>query len=305
MNVYLDHNIIDDISKGNLSLKPSADVIWIYSNENLKEIRRSGDDRFIEVLKNLDARFIELKLDNEFRITGEAIIHPPLNPYDVYNNHIESVGSLEDEEYLFKDLLGRLQGANNKDNILDLPENFEKYIEELLEPHDLYNNELKSKVSDVSSNLKQFTENELQNIGSLEETRKALGTNKGRATLTEEYDNPLEELWQRIKKELPNELTSEQFYGFDPVNNEQYDDWPIYLGIVGCHGVLNFVGYRPDKGLSNIAELSGIMSDGAHIAYGAYCQGLLTRDKRLISKAKAIYKFKGISTTVLTWNNNE
>lgn len=305
MNIYLDHNIIDDISKGNLSLKPSADTVWIYSNENLNEIRRSGNERFLDVLKKIDARFIELKLDNKFRITGEAIIHPSLNPYDVYDNYIESVGDLENEEYLFKDLLGRLHGADNKDDILGLPENFEKYIEELLEPHDLYNNELKHKVFEVSSNLKHFSGNGLQNIESLEETRKSFGTNKGRATLTEEYDNPLEELWQRIKKELPNELTSEKFYGFDPVNKEQYYDWPIYLGIVGCHGVLNLVGYRPDKGLSNIEELSGIMSDGAHIAYGAYCQGLLTRDKRLTSKAKAIYKFKNISTVVLSWTKNE
>lgn len=301
MNIYLDHNIIDDISKGNLSLKPSDKAVWIYSDENLKEIRRSGDGRFLKVLKNIDARFIELKLDEKFRITGEAIIHPSLNPYDIYDNYLESVGESENEEYLFHDLIGRLHGADNKEEILNLPDNFESYIEKLLEPDGLYNNEIRNEVSNISSDLKQFVENDLQKIEKLEKTREALGTHKGRANQIENDDNPLEFLWEKIKIDLPNELTANQFYGFDPIDKQEYDEWPIYLGIVGCHGVLNIIGYRPDKGLSKLNELPGIMSDGAHIAYAAYCQGLLTRDKRLSLKAKAIYKFKNIPTIVLSW----
>ncbi len=300
MYIYLDHNILDDISKDRLSLKPSDKCIWIYSNENLAEIRRSGDDRFLDVLKDIDARLIELVLDNQFRITNEANIHPSNNPYEVYNNYVETVG-LSDDGILFHDFIGRLFGADNKNEIVSLPDRFEQVIEELLEPDGLYSTEIKDTVGKVSSDLRILVEGDLQNIGSLENSRSAIGTHDGRASQTEKYDNPLKILWDKIRVEFTHKISSDQFYGFNPIDKQGYDEWPMYLGIVGCHMVLNFIGYRPDKGLFRLDDLSRILSDGAHIAFGAYCHGLLSQDKRLRAKANAIYKYQNIPTVLLSW----
>jgi len=89
--VYLDHNIIDDISKGDFSLKPSDKAIWVYSNENLVEIKRSGNTRFLNVLEDIKARKIELDMNNEFKLIGSAKILEYQSPFDIYDSYLVSV----------------------------------------------------------------------------------------------------------------------------------------------------------------------------------------------------------------------
>ena len=93
-------------------------------------------------------------------------------------------------------------------------------------------------------------------------------------------------------------MTADQYFGFDPVDKQGYKEWPIFLGIVGCHTMLNVLGFRPDGGLTKPSDIPGILSDGSHIAHAAYCQGLLSRDQKLIAKARAIYRYKNIGTQV-------
>jgi len=158
---------------------------------------------------------------------------------------------------------------------------------------------MRNKVKQVRDKLEVFVNGPLQDVGKLEVTRKALGTNKGRAGNLADKENPILELWQLVSKGLPD-LTPDQYFGFDPIDKQGYDEWPMFLGIVGCHTVLNFLGFRPDAGLAKSEDLSGIMSDGSHIAYAAYCQGLFSRDRKLLAKAKAIYRYKNIATQVLS-----
>ena len=96
-------------------------------------------------------------------------------------------------------------------------------------------------------------------------------------------------------------MTCDQFFGFDPFEKQGYSEWPMFLGIVGCHTILNYLGFRPDKGLAKANDIPGIVSDGSHIAFAAYCSGLLSRDKKFIAKAKAIYRYKKILTQPLTY----
>jgi len=63
--------------------------------------------------------------------------------------------------------------------------------------------------------------------------------------------------------------------------------------------MLNFLGFKADKGLSKVADLPGILSDGAHTAIASYCDAVVSRDKRFCAKAKAIYSFKNINTEVI------
>jgi hypothetical protein len=298
IHIYIDHNIIDDISKGDLSLKPSGKVIWVYSHENLAEIKRSGSSRFLGVLEDLKAIKLDLILDSNFRMTGEARFLEYRSPHEEYDSYLESILDTEIDNSSDLEFMARLFGADNKDKVISHPSSFEENIRSLLEPHGLYDEETKLKVERVRDELKEFVAGPVQEIGELEEARKAFGTNKGRAGNLANNENPIDELWAIVKKGVPG-MTADQYFGFDPVDKQGYKEWPIFLGIVGCHTMLNVLGFRPDGGLTKPSDLPGILSDGSHIAHAAYCQGLLSRDQKLLAKARAIYRYKNIGTQVL------
>lgn len=299
IHIYLDHNILDDISKGALSLKPSGEVIWVYSNENLAEIRRSGDTRFLGVLEELKARKLELILDKDFRITGEARYLDYQSPYRVYESYLDAISDTEIDQTSDFEFMARLFGSDNREEILSHPAEFEEQIRTLLEPHGMYTEEVKSKVERVRDELKELVNGPLQDIEEIEKTRAALGTHKGRAGNLARKENPIEQIWKLVKSSAPG-MTADQYFGFDPIDKQGYKEWPIFLGIIGCHTMLNFLGFRPDDGLYKAEDIPRILSDGSHIAYAAYCQGLLSRDRRFIAKARAIYRYKNIGTQIFT-----
>jgi len=298
MNIYIDHNIIDDVGKGAISIRESNQITWIYSDENFNEIKRAGDRRFLRILGDLKARKIELILNEQFQITGEARILEISDPELLYEKWIDAVDEIQIDEEMNLEFIGRLFGADNKDSILSHPTRFRNQIAALLEPHGLYGDQTKQKVNGIANELEGLVSGSLQKVGELEKTRETLGTHKGRAGNLKAHENPLEEIWKLIRSSCGG-LTADQFFGFDPIDKQGYEEWPLYLGIIGCHTVLNFIGYKSDKGLSKIADLPGILSDGAHIGMAAYCSAVLSQDRRFCSKARAIYKYKNIGTKVL------
>ena len=60
--------------------------------------------------------------------------------------------------------------------------------------------------------------------------------------------------------------------------------------------LLEKIGYYREKAEESRARLH----DVSHIIYAAYCDTLVTGDKKLIKKAQAIYSLLGINTQVLT-----
>ena len=298
MNIYLDHNVIDDVSKGFLSLSGVKGIQWVYSNETFCEIKRAGDRRFLSVLREIKARKIELVVNEQFQITEEARMLDYSDPEKIYDDWLEvdDNASLDDQANL--DFVGRLFGADNKTTVLSQPSDFARQIELLLEPYGLYDQKTKGKVESVSIALESVVNGPMQKIGKLEDTRKAFGGNKGRIGILADHDNPLESIWALVESANVG-LTADQFYSFDPIDKQGYEKWPLYLGIVGCHSVLNFLGFKPDKGLSKVSALPGILSDGRHTAIAAYCDAVMSQDKKFCSEARAIYKYKSVKTKVL------
>ena len=83
--VYLDQNVLDQSSKGRLSLKDAPSRLsWVYTNEHFNETRRAGYTRLLDVLAEIRARRLELELDSEFRITGRARIAEYEDPRVLY-----------------------------------------------------------------------------------------------------------------------------------------------------------------------------------------------------------------------------
>jgi len=146
IHIYLDHNIVDDISKGDLSLKPSDKVVWVYSHESFAEIKRSGSPRFLDVLEDLKAVKLDLVLDSNFKITGEARFLEHRSPSEEYESYLEAISDTKQDDSSGLEFIARLFGADNKDKVTSHPQSFEENIRSLLEPHGLYDGETKLKV---------------------------------------------------------------------------------------------------------------------------------------------------------------
>lgn len=131
----------------------------------------------------------------------------------------------------------------------------------------------------------------------INKTRDAFGGGKGRVGQIE-GDDQLMQIWALIRPACGG-ITADQFFGFDPVDKQGYHTWPTYLGIIGCCAVLDIVGFQAEKKCRKIEKLPNVRSDSGHIAMGAFCSAILSADRRLAKRAKAIYAYKGIGTASL------
>lgn len=300
MRIYLDHNILDALSKDRLVLQVPDDTVWVFSSENFNEIKRSNDMRFLDVLKNLKARMLEVEFDQRFMMTGRALLNEYRDPHELYSEWVACTKEVRIDEglKLQMEFMARLAGANNHDEIIHHPDRLKDFLNYLLSGSDLMRNELESQIENVINDIKLITNGSIQAIGSLDVTREALGVGKSKVNNVACQSNTLELIWQLISDEF-NGMTIEQFYGFEPLNKLGYDNWPIYLGVVSCHTVLNFIGYHPDKGLSKIGNIPGISSDANYTAMGIFCDAILSSDRRFCAKARAIYQYLGMDIQVI------
>jgi len=294
--IYLDQNIVGYLRDGVIDFSRVTGIDWLYSNEHFNEISRSGDRSFLEVFKKLKAQFIEIVLDEKLRITDSTRIHPYSCPYKRYEHYIDAVGEVKIDESLFRSFLARLNGADNYGDVLSVPEKLGLQIKELLEPIGKWDSETAEAVGQVSADLDKMIRAQLSKTRPLETLRKPLGTHKRIGN--PKTDSPIAEIWELVSSKA-NGLTADQFFGFNPLDKQGYDTWPLYLGIIGCYSTLNFIGYRTDRNIASEDAVANIISDAVHIAHGAFCDGLMSEDRRLCLKARAIYKFKNINTHVL------
>lgn len=298
MKIYIDHNVLDALSKNHFQIKPPEGTVWIYSNETFNEIKRSGDLRFLDVLRELKARKVELVLDAAFRLTEQAYIFGYRDPKEMYQIWLDAIEQCPLDEQLNLQFLSRLAGDSNHNEVLSFPDKLNEQIRNLLSPYGLLPVEFESKLETATSEIQKIVEGPMQEIQELEHSRSLMGTGRGRAGNTRDDNNPIEALWDLVKDKCKG-MTIDQFFGFDPIDKQGYDTWPLYLGIAGCHTVLNFLGFNADRGLNRADKLPGILSDGRHIAMGIYCDAILSKDQKFCAKARAIYTYLGLDVQVL------
>jgi hypothetical protein len=245
MNIYLDQNIIGYLHEGVINLPIGNGCDYVYSNEHFNEIARGENTSYLEVLKELRARQVQLVSDDNFRITEQAQVHEYSCPFERYDRHLAATSEVEFDDSLFTGFLGRLFGGDNFEEIRFLPEGFKIQVEQLLSPHGELTPQLQDLLQKISTDLSEMIETQLDQTRPLETLRKPLGTSNGRIG-NPKSENPILEIWDIINNRYPDQ-TIDQFFGFDPIEKQGYENWPTYLGIVGCHTILNMVGYRTDK----------------------------------------------------------
>lgn len=306
MKIYLDHNILDEISKNRLALEAPDDTVWVYSDESFNEIKRANNMRFLDVLKNLKARKLELELDNQFRLTGRAFLHDYCEPKDMYQQWLDNISEINVDELMQSQMqfLARLAGADNYNEILHQPRKLKEFLYALLSSDGSATKDIEFQIERAVAGIESVVCGQLQGIDSLDASRTAIGTGRGRASNLSIKENPLILIWEMLRINH-KEMTIEQFYGFEPLDKQGYENWPLYLGVVGCHTVLNFLGFHPDKGLNRIEKIPAILSDANHTAMAIYCDAILSKDQRFCAKARAIFAYLDLDIMVIEVTPND
>jgi hypothetical protein len=298
MLAYLDQNIIGYIHDGKLALKGATDIQWVYSREHFTEIARGGKAELLNVLGELKACQLEVVLDENFKVTDMVRLHSYSDPIKRYERYLEAIHEIPFDQTPQLDLIARCLGADNFESAQSAPNRMGEHLRSILEGLGPLGEPLAARWKVTQGDLAKMIEKHLKTVQPLESIRQRFGTSRGRGTNFELTQDPILALWKLLSPYLPD-MSADQFFGFDPPYMQGYVKWPLFLGIIGCHSVLNVLGYRPDKGLSKPDALPNILSDGSHIAHAAFCAALISEDRRLCAKARAIYRHKAIQTEVI------
>lgn len=298
--VYIDQNIIGLQQQGLIKLSNRDDMIWVYSKEHFAEMRRSDNpEKYLDILSDIGAKCLELILDEDWKITGQAKLNEQGTPYQHYENYIEAMGEVDFDESIFDPFQVWVNGGGDEDLLRDLSENFAKQIFQLTIGLPFDTSEMTEKAESIKPKFDSIIDEMISNGNDIQKTRSAFGDEKGTIGSIS-GEKQIEKIWELISSTMGEaNISCDQFFGFDPIDKQGYESWPMYLGIVGCNAVLDILGFQAEKKCRKISKIHNVKSDACHIGMGAYCSAILSGDKRLIRRAKAIYEYKKIGTAAI------
>jgi hypothetical protein len=293
--VYIDQNVLGLQIDGVLDLARINEVQWVYSKEHFAEIRRSDNpQKYLEVLRNINAKLLELELENS-KITGTAKLSEAGSPEEKYSEYVEAISQVEFNDRLFDALLAWVNGGGDERSLRAIPELFLSQIQALNEQLPA---SLRVQHNEVpNSGFIKMLEQMVSTGNDINKTREMFGGGNGRFGSVS-GESQLLQIWEIIKPAC-NGITSDRFFGFDPAIKQGYDSFPLFLGIVGCCAVLDIIGFQAEKKGRKLEKIQNVRSDATHIGMGAFCSAILSADRRLAKRAKAIYEYKKIGTVAL------
>ncbi|MFK5913249.1 MAG: hypothetical protein QM484_02665 [Woeseiaceae bacterium] len=296
--VYIDQNIIGLQLHGLMNLCKREGFIWVYSKEHFAEIRRSNDpDKYLSVLNDIDAKMLDLVLDENWKISGEARLIEHGTPYQHYENYIEAVGDVEFDDTIFDPFQVWVNGGGDEGPLKELSDNFAQKILQLTSDLPFDTTEMTDKVESMKPEFDSMVDVLISNGNDIKKTRSTFGDEKGTIGSIS-GEQKIKQIWEIITPAMSGaDISCDQFFGFDPIEKQGYKLWPTYLGIIGCNSVMDILGFQSEKKCRKINKIHNVRSDAGHIAMGAYCSAILSEDKRLVKRAKAIYEYKNIGTS--------
>lgn len=296
--VYIDQNIIGLQLQGYINLCKRDDIKWVYSKVHFEEIRRSNNpEKYLGVLNDIGAIMLDLILDENWKITGEARLIEHASPFEHYQDYIEAIGDVEFDETVFDPFQVWVNGGGDVGPLKDLSDNLVDQILQLTSDLPYDTSEVTSKVEAIKRNVDSMVDDLISNGNDINITRAAFGDEKGRIGGVS-GENQIAQIWEIISPTMKgSDISCDQFFGFDPIEKQDYELWPMYLGIVGCNAIMDILGFQAEKKCRKISKIHNVRSDSGHIGMGAYCSAILSEDKRLVKRARAIYEYKYIGTS--------
>ncbi|HWV15854.1 MAG TPA: hypothetical protein VN030_10525 [Cellvibrio sp.] len=297
--IYADMNVFRYIACGDISIYEPTRFKWVYSNVHLDEIHRNGNTDALEGMKILGAVEIADVLNEKFQSIENVVLRNYLDPYLRYEQHLEAINGYEDVNDHMVEYLIRIFGADNFNELSMTPDQMHAEVERLTEEiNPKARTELLNKAETVSNEMRDFINIILKDRMPIDKTRLAMGITSEMRNDIETSQSPIDAIWNLISPSLDG-VTKGQFFGFEPILGVDGVKHTQHGAISSSQIVLNMLGISPDQGLAKREKIKKIMSDGQHVGMASYCNALLSADRRLCSKARAVYEYLGNITSAL------
>ena len=325
---YLDHNVLDLMTKGDphqvKDLLKDNNLTPVYSDETLREIQRSTgyESKFVELLEEIDAKYIEPILDQHFKQTGQANIHSVL-PSDIYQRFLADQLRNGGGDFGMSEMLMKFYGGQSDKTSGEIFQqgnaDLQKYIMEALngieevslgEAIDIES--LKKLIEDfpalMSSQSSEFAE-KLDDRDEPAVSEFEAKTGIGPVILKNiKPPNVIEKIWQMLSDiEGFSEIGMEAFFGVKPYRFEadSVRERTIQEKVNAVYHQLNFLGYYRDSKMRIDRRFRASFSDMTHAGIASFCHLFLCRDEDLVMKAAAAYEYLGVNTRILHYKANK
>jgi len=321
---YLDHNVLDLMTKGDpkqvRELLKKHKFTPVYSDESLKEIYRSKgcEQKFIDLLEEIGAKYIEPILGENFRVTGQARIHAA-SPMDQYGHYIQNLSGDPDSDLGMGDILLKFYGGKSEEsfeelmnrplemamqNLLAALENLDS--EDIPEEMRSHIEAARALAPELPALMKVQTTGMTATLDSMPSTPMAAfeeHTGVGPVTLNNiSPPNVVQQVWEHVSSAMDApSLDLETFFGLKPeaFNPDLDHELTPQEKVNAIYHQLNFLGYYRDSNIKKERRFKASFSDMTHAGIAAFCHVFICRDGDLVMKAKAAYEYLGINTVVL------
>jgi len=293
--IYLDQNILGYIHDGSFPLKDIQNIEWIYSDTHFSEFGESAKYKdYLSVLDKLDAKYLTLELDEQFNITGTASVNYSGTPAEHLCAYLKAIHNHEANDRVFDPLIAYLNGGKVEQSSEIIAKETFSIINEL-DRNGLLTDFDKVQFEKQQEEYSSFLHGLFSTNNDIIKMRKQL--NIPRSGLTElSGDDVLKQIWQIVR--LDSDYDIDVFFGFKTPDGAVL---PVCVGIASCCSVLDIVGFHSERKCRKVDKIANVISDSMHIAKGAFCSAIISEDKALVERAKAIYEYKGISTKVFQY----
>ncbi len=325
---YLDHNVLDLMTKGDphkvKELLKGASLTPVYSNETLKEIHRSKgyENKFLELLEEIDAKYIEPVLNEKFKQTGQARIHV-VCPKAIYEQFLKNLAESPKGNFGLSEMLMKFYGGKQDASFEEIfasgANELQHYILEALDElenvpkmnlHEI--EKLKALFADLpemmltqtSSMAEELDARDVSPISAFEEE-----TGIGPKILNNiRPPNVVMKVWEVVSEKInaPN-IDLETFFGIKSHAFEEDSDRERTLQekVNAIYHQLNFLGYYRDSKMKKEKRFKASFSDMTHAGIASFCHLYLCRDERLVMKAAAAFEYLDVTTKILHYQANK
>lgn len=160
---YLDQNILDlfvSIGLGDFADGLKSKFRVVYSDETLKEIKRSGDyaEKFLNVLKKLDAYHLKIILEQPgFVITDKATL-TSRDPFEAYEEYLKNEPEYNDVQLAMEQSLYKFSGGRVGDGISEIHDEQKEAFTALINQLSIHASELSQEIPGIEGVIKEYGE---------------------------------------------------------------------------------------------------------------------------------------------------
>ena len=320
-HIYLDQNVLDFLAKGRLHAVKDRlireDVQLVYSSCNLEEIHRTTNeelrDSFLDCLDSFSA--VHFWTDD-----NDQVHLSELTARESYLAHVQSEQAFGNPEEIIQGLLFKMFGGHSDDSFRTVFGTSEAGFDDLLESVLEYADEagfnqsehefmishvelLREKFKKASSELMGRFEKDHGsgvNYSMIDDARTFTGV--GPTQLNNiEPPRVIAQIWDILSssKNFPSEdLTFDTLFGENSALVQALPQPTKFNRVNGLYGLLNAIGYYSDPKLTRKNKFIASLGDHQHAGYGSFASEVLSRDRRFVRKAVAVYEHLGIPTVV-------